>query len=105
MSYDSDVSVLVNFASQLQFAHHPYVKRKESGKGFELSNTKNTQDLSALILSVSNHEYYQKSQLKLALSIIESHLKNKISGLFSFLINKEDKARIQELITKIQTVP
>ncbi len=101
------IDLLVDFASQVTFANHLYVTRI-AGRFALMKNKTDFQDLKELIrvilTSPQGLDDQQQRQIHAALNVVESHLTQKISGLFSFLIfYSKDKNRISEAIQEIRT--
>lgn len=104
MQLSCDIDILVDFASQIEYANHPYVQRNQSG--FALTKNKTTlQNLTALIQAIiASKQLDEQKQIKVraAIHVIELHLNQKITGLFSLLNRQEDNARINQAIQDIQ---
>lgn len=91
--------VLVDFATQINFSGHYYVSKNNNK--FVLTEQKtDSQHLKDLIAEARKETGKQK-EVSAAISIIKSHLENKVSGIFSLFINKTDKERIDALIVAL----
>lgn len=101
----NNLNTLVDFASQVSLSHHSYIEKTEDG--FALTNHKThsqvfTKLVEDIISNIQHLDKHQQTQVYAALDRVESHLNSKISGLFSFLIRKQDKNRIQGMIVDIE---
>ena len=98
------INVLVDFASQIELADHKYIKK--SGNVYSLTETKNNdKDLKDLVDDVLGNLKLtpnENRQIDAALAMIHSHLQKKITGLFSYFIPAQNKAKIQELLDKVK---
>ncbi len=105
MQSPSALHLLTDFASQINFSNHHYIEK--SGDNFILGANKAKVDaLRSLITQASSEAQTEpeKSQLKMALTMIQTHLSGKISGIFSCLIAKEKKSAIDETIKSIKNI-
>jgi len=104
MGLSRNIEVLVDFASQVNFSHHYYISQDQ--QAFELTKEKSDPNgLMNLIQEIMDQEahldLHQQEKIHAALEYVETHLKRKISGWFSFLIAKNDKQRIRSAIDRI----
>ncbi len=97
----SAADILVDFASQIDFSHHKYVGKV--GNKFVL--TDNKQDFNHLIelIKAANEEqrYGSKTDINIALDMINRHLQAKITGVFGLFTSSANKQRIREMINQI----
>lgn len=97
------INVLVDFASQIEFYRHLYVKT--DGSTFSLTKDKpsaeNLKNLIRVVLQNQNLPEPERRRVTAALAMIRTHLHNKISGLFSRCIPAQNKIQIREYINCI----
>lgn len=106
MNIENNLSLLTDFASQIQYSQHAYIKN--DGGVFKFTNEKtNFNDLNDLINNILKEQpqltHEQRIQAYSAIEMIESHLQNKISGVFSFFIGTQAKNKINQSLESMHT--